>query len=89
MTKALIKQTDRFAETSIDDETIIMDLGNAEFFSLNATAGSVWRAINGERDRDMVLELIAREYDAAPSDIADEVDQLLARLREAGFVDGA
>lgn len=88
MTKALTKRTDRFAETTIDDETVIMDLGNADFFSLNATAGSVWRAINGERSRDLVVALVASEYDADPSDIAAEVDQLLAQFKEAGFVDG-
>ncbi|MFM5907040.1 MAG: PqqD family protein, partial [Novosphingobium sp.] len=62
MTKPLVKHPDRFVETAIDDETVVMDIDSAEFFSLNETAGAVWRAIDGTRNRQEVLAAVAAEY---------------------------
>ncbi len=89
MNAPLVKLTDRFVETAIDDETVVMDMDNAEFFSLNATAGAVWRAIDGARSRDGVLAAVAEEYGVAETEIAADVDALLDKLRESGFVGGA
>ncbi|MFM5932243.1 MAG: PqqD family protein [Novosphingobium sp.] len=86
MTKPLAKHPDRFVETAIDDETVVMDIDSAEFFSLNETAGAVWRAIDGKRDRDEVLAAVAAEYGIDAQDIAADVDEVLGRFVDAGFL---
>ena len=88
MTAALTKLADRFVETAIDDETVVMDMDSAEFFSLNETAGTVWRAIDGMRTRDEVIAAVAAEYAVEPGAIAEDVDELIARMVEAWFVRG-
>lgn len=88
MSAVLTKIADRFVETAIDDETVVMDMDSAEFFSLNETAGAVWRAIDGARDRDAVIAAVAAEYGLEPGEIADDVDELIARMVQAGFVRG-
>jgi len=88
MTAALTKIADRFVETAIDDETVVMDMDSAEFFSLNETAGAVWRAIDGERGRDQVVAAVAAEYGIDPTEIASDVDELIAQMVKAGFVRG-
>lgn len=86
MTAPLIKHADRFTETAIDDEIVVMDLGCAEFFSLNATAGAVWRAIDGARTRAAVVAVVAAGYGLPAEDIAADVAAVIDQMIAAGFV---
>ncbi|PLK27079.1 PqqD family protein [Novosphingobium sp. TH158] len=86
MTGLIVKFPDRFVETAIDDETVVMDLDSAEFFSLNETAGAVWRAIDGSRDRDALIAAIAGDYGETAEAIAADVDAILAQFTRAGFI---
>lgn len=88
MTALLSKLIDRFVETAIDDETVVMDMDSAEFFSLNQTAGAVWRLIDGTRGRDAIVAKLAADYGVKAATIAAEVDEVLGKFREAGFIGG-
>jgi len=88
MTTPLHKAASRFVETALDDETIVMDVDSADFFSLNATAGAVWRLIDGTRDRDAIVAALAAEFAGTPDEIGADVDALIGQLRTAGFVVG-
>ena len=59
--RALTKLTDRFTETSIDDEIVIMRLDNGEFFALSGTAAAAWRLIDGQRDRLALVDALASD----------------------------
>ena len=82
----LAKQPDRFAETDVDDEIVLMRLDNGEFFSLAGTAAATWRLIDGTRDRDALLAALAAQFESAPTDIAADVDEFLAELRAMGLL---
>ena len=83
---ALSKQSDRFTETAIDDEIVVMRLDNGEFFALSGTAAATWRLIDGTRDRGALLTDLAAEYEAEAIKIEADVDEFLARLRELGLI---
>ena len=89
MTEPLRKAETRYVETALDDETIVMDVDSADFFSLNATAGAVWRLIDGTRDRDAIVAALAAEFAASPAEIGADVDALIGQLRTAGFLVGS
>jgi len=89
MTEPLRKAETRYVETALDDETIVMDIDSADFFSLNATAGAVWRLIDGTRDRDAIVAALAAEFAASPEEIGADVDALIGQLRTAGFLVGS
>jgi len=82
----LSKQTDRFSETDIDNEIVVMRLDNGDFFSLAGTAASIWRLIDGTRDRAAVLAALAAEYGTDESAIVADVDAFLAKLKEQGLL---
>lgn len=82
----LAKDPTRFAETRIDDETVIMSLDSGDFFSLTGTAQSIWRLLDGTRDRAAILAELAAEYDAPEAEMASDVDSFLAGLRAAGLL---
>ena len=84
---ALAKRPERFTETVIDDEFVIMRLDNGEFFALSQTAAAIWRLIDGTRDRNALLEALGETFDGDRGQMAEEVDDFLAQLRAAGLVD--
>ena len=85
--RPLIKLTDRFTETTVEDEIVIMRLDNGEFFSLTNTAAAVWRLIDGRRDCQAVLGALATQYSANEAEIAEDVDELIAKLRKTGILE--
>ncbi|MFL6757703.1 MAG: PqqD family protein [Sphingomicrobium sp.] len=82
----LSKQTGRFSETDIDHEIVVMRLDNGDFFSLAGTAASIWRLIDGTRDRAALIAALAAEYGTDESAIVADVDEFLAKLKEQGLL---
>jgi hypothetical protein len=85
---ALAKLTDRFTEAHIDDEIVVMRLDNGEFFSLAGTGAIIWRLIDGTRDRKGLVTALADEFDGDEAEIASDVDEFLAQLKETGLLAG-
>lgn len=83
---ALTKQPDRFAETDVDDEVVLMRLDNGEFFSLAGTAAATWRLIDGKRDRAALVAALSERFEGDPTAIAADVDAFLATLSEMGLI---
>lgn len=84
--KALTKRSDRFTETGIDDEIVVMRLDSGDFFSLEGTAAVTWRLIDGTRDRAALIEALAAQFESDEDEIAADVDDFLAQLKEQGLI---
>lgn len=83
---ALVKRTERFAETEVDDEVVVMRLDNGDFFSLAGTAAATWRLIDGTRNRAALVTALTTEFDGDEAEIAADVDEFLVKLREMGLL---
>lgn len=88
MSAALVKRADRFVETEIDGETVIMELETGDFFSLSGSALSIWQLIDGTRDRASLLAAIAAEYQTSESQVVADVDGFVADLKSAKLIEG-
>ena len=86
MTGVLTKAVERFSETAIDAEIVVMNLDSGDFFSLSGTARAIWLLIDGTRDRAALVAELARQFEMRPDAIAGEVDQFLAQLVNADLV---
>lgn len=82
----LTKSQDRFSETAIDDEIVVMSLDSGDFFSLSGTARAIWLLIDGSHNRAALLAALAQQFGVAPDTIAAEVDGFLAQLVDANLV---
>ncbi len=87
-TSGIRKLTDRFTETEIDDEIVVMSLENGDFFSLAGTSRAIWQMIDASLDRGSLLSALASDYGVGEEDIAADVDDFLAQLRNSGLIDG-
>lgn len=83
---AISKLPDRFSETDVDDEIVIMRLDNGEFFSLSGTAAATWRLIDGSRNRAALISALASEYGTNEVEISADVDDFLVQLKELGLI---
>lgn len=86
MSAPLTKAADRFSETAIDDEIVVMSLENGDFFSLTGTARAIWELIDGAHSRDAVISALASQFGCAEAEIAGDVDAFLAQLKAAGLL---
>lgn len=86
MSAMLRKIPDRFSETRIDEEIVVMQLDTGVFFSLTGSAAAIWLLLDGTRDRAALLAALAAQFDCGEAMIAPEVDAFLAHLAEAGLV---
>jgi hypothetical protein len=85
---AITKRADRFTETAIDDEIVIMRLDSGEFFALSGTAAAIWRLIDGKRDAVALRAALAAEFSTDEGQVGTDVGEFLARLRETGLLAG-
>lgn len=88
MSSTLVKRADRFIETEIDGETVVMELETGDFFSLCGSAMSIWQLIDGTRDRSSLVAAVAAEYQVAEAQLAGEIDAFVADLKAAKLVEG-
>ena len=86
MTGVLTKATERFSETTIDTETVVMSLDSGDFFSLSGTARAIWLLIDGSRDRAALVAALAGQFEVAEDAIAGEVDAFMAQLAQADLI---
>ena len=84
---ALRKAADRFSETVIDDEIVVMQLDSGVFFSLRDSARRIWELLDGTRDHPALLAELTREFGGNPAEIIAEADTFLAQLGDAGLLE--
>lgn len=87
MNPMLRKASDRFNETTIDDEIVVMSLETGDFFSLTGTGREIWQMLDGTRDRAGLLADLSADYAVDPAVLAGDVDAFLAGLAAAGLLD--
>ena len=80
------KDPARFAETRIEDQTVVMALESGDFFALEGTAETIWELIDGTRDRAAILAALGERYDAPAQTLAGDLDRFLGELAAAGLL---
>ena len=87
MTGILNKCPDRFVETEIDDEIVVMDLESGNFFSLKDTALDIWRLVDGTLSPADIAAELANDYDVGEGELADDVAAFLDKALTAGLIE--
>ena len=80
------KNRDRFVETAIDDEIVIMRLDTGSFFSLSDTAAAIWRLIDGTSNEDVIVSQLQRDFAGNGATIGRDVQEFVSELTEMGLL---
>lgn len=84
--RSLAKRSGHLTETAIDDEIVVMRLDNGEFFALSETAAVIWRLIDGNRNREAIVDELQKSY-GDTGRLSDDVDAFLAKLKQVGLIE--
>lgn len=86
MTATILKRSDQFNQSTIDDEIVVMSLATGTFFSLSGTGRSIWELLDDHVNRARLLTALAQTYGQDEIAIAPELDEFVASLSAAGLV---
>lgn len=67
---------------TIDGETVVVNLGTGNYYSLRDAGAEVWRWIDRGATLPEIVDAVERRYEAADSAIEADVSALIARLLE-------
>ena len=78
--------SDEVLSQEVNGETVLLDLEGESYFGLNEVGTRIWQLISAEQTVAEVLGTLSDEYDASREQLENDVDELLAKLADAGLV---
>lgn len=70
----------------LGNEAVLLDLNAKRYYRLNATAASVFKALESGEGRDGAIRRLLTEFEVDDAEAARAVDGLLADLEARGLV---
>ena len=71
----------------IGEETVILELSEGVYFSVDYVGAVVWKAIVEPRSIQQICDQIASEYDVEPSACEKDLKSLLDDLAKCGLIE--
>lgn len=71
---------DSLASTIIDGDAVLVNLATGVYYSLDGTAGAVWRMIENRRSVSEIAQGLAFHYDTTPERALADVESLVSKL---------
>lgn len=75
-----------FLMTQLDEDTVLLNIKNGRYFSLNETGKRVWELLNEHTDTEKVLTVMLAEYDVDINVLRQDINNLISGLADAELV---
>ena len=72
----------------LGDRTVLVNLQTNRIYELNRTASRLWELLESGADRETAERALVEEFRVDDATVRAETDRLLARLANAGIVNG-
>jgi Coenzyme PQQ synthesis protein D (PqqD) len=87
----LYVRSDTVVSRIIGGETLIVPISKgvgdlASIYSLNPVATTIWEAISRPRNKDEIVQLIAREFEGESKQIERDLEAFLLEMESVGLV---
>jgi hypothetical protein len=69
------------------DDTVLLDVATAQYYTLNAVGGEIWTALCDGQSLSAIVGNLAERFHKPDVEIQGDVIRLAEQLREAGLVD--
>ncbi len=83
---SLRKRAEALVVRDVCDGILLLDMDAGKIHQLNATAGFIWRQIDGVASPADIAALVAREYGGEERTAANDVEKALSDLWELNLV---
>ena len=70
----------------VSGETVLLDLASEQYFGLDPVGTRFWQLLTEERPLSEIVHTMAGEFEVAREELERDLDDLLAKLSEAGLV---
>lgn len=72
--------------TTLDGETVLLDLGTGRYFTLNRVGSAIWEACTGTQSLQAIHAILCARFEASPERIADDLFALVTHLSHEGLL---
>ena len=76
----IVRRDGDWLAARVGADVVMMSAAEGAYLRLNGVGGRVWELIEEPRSRDDLYAALIVEYDVAPNDCRQAVDELLAKL---------
>ena len=73
----------------IQNETVLLDLKTEHYFGLDAVGSRIWQLIGDGVSVQVMIAVLAAEYDVTDETLTRDLERFLGDLAEAGLVSTA
>lgn len=73
---------------TVDDETVVVDLGTGSYFSLRGSAQVIWSALERGLDVPGVVDEVSGRFQGSPDEIGPLVESFVSKLAEDRLIVG-
>jgi hypothetical protein len=84
---SMVSRSGDHLAANIDDELVLMDVEQGNYYGLNSIGADIWQRLEGEVVVSELCAALSVEYDADIDTISREVLVLLERLAEEGLIE--
>jgi Coenzyme PQQ synthesis protein D (PqqD) len=70
----------------LDQTSVLVHIPTNRIFELNETGSRVWEMIGESLNADQIVQRLADEFDVEEAQAANEVNELVTRLRDEGLL---
>lgn len=71
----------------LGDKVVAVNVESGEYYTMNATASSVWKLLAEGKPADEITAAICGEYEADPATVGADIDRQIAEWKENGLID--
>lgn len=68
--------------------TVLLNLNNGAYYTLNRTASEIWDNIIAKKDREEIVSAVCDRYDCSPEQAENDVNETLTFLLSEGLLEG-
>ena len=77
--------SDEVLSQEVNGETVLLDLEDESYFSLNEVGTRIWQLIQSEQTVAATLDTLCDEYEVSREQLEVDVEELLDKLTDAGL----
>jgi hypothetical protein len=81
-----VERNEDIAWSELDDEIVLLDIEEGDFYTLNQVAAEIWRFIDGKSTIGDIIGRIMTLYDADEAQVRDDVIRVIGSFTDRNLV---
>ena len=84
--RTVIRPNPDIQGTSMDGETVLLDLSSGRYYTLNRIGSVIWEHCTGDKTISDIQEVLCERFDVAPERALDDLVSLVNDLIQEGLL---